>query len=152
MTRIDDLSAEQVIAHLGMEYLPGEGVWVSLLYRSTHGSAIHALLTPSDFSALHRLQEDELWMHVAGAPVDMLLLGSDGSVRTPTLGRDADDGSVMHAFVPAGFWQGARPRGDWALVSCALAPPFTQFELADDGTDLSAWPEAISTARGLIRG
>lgn len=152
MTRIDDMSAEQVIGHLGMEYLPGEGVWVSLLYRSDYGNAIHALLTPSDFSALHRLQQDELWMHVAGAPVDMLLLGPDGSVQTPTLGRGTDDGSIMHAFVPAQSWQGAQPRGDWALVGCALAPPFTQFELADHDTDLSAWPTAVHTARGLIRG
>ncbi len=53
--------------------------------------------------------------------------------------------------MPAQAWQGSRPRGDWSLVVCSLAPPFSGFTLAADDTDLSAWPEAAVIARGLIR-
>ena len=75
------MSATEVIATLQMEPLEGEGVWIAPIFRSAHGSAIYALLTPEGFSALHRLDEDELWVHVAGAPIRMLLLHPDGSVE-----------------------------------------------------------------------
>jgi predicted cupin superfamily sugar epimerase len=150
VTAIDALDAQGVIERLGLEYLPGEGVWVGLLWRNDSGNAIHGLLTRDDFSALHLLHEDELWLHVAGSSVDMLLLHEDGASATHRLGRG--EGEEMSVLVPAGAWQGSRPDGDWALVACALAPPFSGFELADASTDLSAWPEAEAAARGLIRG
>ena len=150
---VDELDAQGVIARLGLEYLPGEGVWVGLLWRNDSGNAIHALLTRDGFSALHRLQEDELWLHVAGAPVEMVLLHRDGTSSRHRLGRA--EGEEMSVLVPAGAWQGSRPLGEWALVACALAPPFSGFELADGATDLAAWGEgspAVRAARGLIRG
>lgn len=147
---LEGLSAEQVIDRLGLEYLDGEGVWFRLLWRNDSGSAIYGLLTPEHFSALHRLREDELWVHVAGAPVDMLLLHPTGGAEQITLGRGPDD--VLHALVPAGSWQGSSPQGEWSLVVCSLAPPFSGLELADASTDLSAWPEHRDRLAGLIRG
>lgn len=147
---LSGLSAEQVRSRLGLEFLEGEGVWIRLLWRNDSGNAIYGFLTPDDFSALHRLNEDELWVHVAGAPIDMLQLHPDGRVEEVRLGRG--EGDVLHALVPAGAWQGSSTAGEWALVVCALAPPFSGFELADDATDLSAWPSAAERVRELIRG
>lgn len=147
---LDGLSAEQVRARLGLEFLEGEGVWIRLLWRNDSGNAIYGFLTPDDFSALHRLNEDELWVHIAGAPIDMLQLHPDGRVEEVRLGRG--EGDVLHSLVPAGTWQGSSTTGEWALVVCALAPPFSGFELADDATDLSAWPQVAARARELIRG
>ena len=145
----DELDAQAVIDELAMEPLEGEGVWIAPVYRSAHGSAIHALLTPEGFSALHRLREDELWVHVAGAPVEMLVLAPDGAVEEPVLGPGRTQ-RTMH-LVPAGAWQGATPRGPWSLVVCALAPAFSGLELADHSTDLSAWPGAAGRIAELIR-
>lgn len=147
---LDGLSATQVIDRLGLEYLEGEGVWFRLLWRNGSGSAIYGLLTPEHFSALHRLREDELWVHVAGAPVDMLLLHPDGRSEQLILGRGP--GHSLHALVPAGSWQGSSPKGEWALVVCSLAPPFSGLELADATTDLSAWAEQRERSAELIRG
>jgi len=150
MPDIDHLTAAEVIDHLGLEYLEGEGIWISLIWRSETGSAIYALLTREDFSALHRLREDEFWTHVAGASIDMLQLHPDGRSEQLRIGHATDD--VLHALVPSGSWQGSSTSGDWALVTCALAPPFSGFELADAGTDLSAWPDSAPRIRELIRG
>lgn len=68
------MTAEQVIDALGLEYLDGEGCWVRLLWRTAHANAIYALLTPTDFSAMHRLVEDEAWTFVAGAAAEILAL------------------------------------------------------------------------------
>jgi len=58
VTSLDVMMADEAIDTLGLEYLDGEGVWISLLWRSDHGSAIYGFLTPDDFSALHVLRED----------------------------------------------------------------------------------------------
>ncbi len=147
---LDDLTAEQVIERLGLEYLDGEGVWFRLLWRNESGSAIYGLMTPEHFSALHRLREDELWVHVAGAPVDMLLLHPDGGSERVLLGRGPDH--RLHVLVSAGSWQGSSPQGEWSLVVCSLAPPFSGLELADASTDLSLWQDRALRAEELIRG
>jgi len=151
MSDLNTLSAQEVITALDLEYLEGEGVWISLLWRTDHGNAIYGLLTPGDFSALHMLDEDEMWVHVAGSPVEMLVLHPNGRHAEHVLGTDLDLGQEPAVRVPAQAWQGSRPLGDWSLVVCSLAPPFSGFTLAGDDTDLSKWPEAVGRARGLIR-
>lgn len=151
MSQLDTLTAADVISALNLEYLEGEGVWIALLWRTDHGNAIYGLLTPDDFSALHMLDEDEMWVHVAGAPVEMLVLHVDGSHSTHVLGTDLDLGHEPAVRVPARAWQGSRTQGDWSLVVCSLAPPFSGFTLAGDDTDLGAWAPVASHARGLMR-
>jgi uncharacterized protein len=152
MVTVDDLTAEHVIEELRLEPLEGEGVWIGHLWRNDSGNAIFGFLTPECFSALHRLTGDELWVHVAGAPIDMLMLHPSGDVQTHTLGRELGSGQTLAQLVPAGSWQGSTTRGDWALVTCHLAPPFSGFELADTSTDLSQWAQAQERISELIRG
>lgn len=151
MSQLDTLSAPEVIAALDLEYLEGEGVWIALLWRTDHGNAIYGLLTADDFSALHMLDEDEMWVHVAGAPVEMLVLHPEGHHATHVLGTDVGLGQEPAVRVPAKAWQGSRTLGDWSLVVCSLAPPFSGFTLAGDDTDLEPWPDAEAQARALIR-
>lgn len=151
MSQLDSLTAQEVIAALDLEYLEGEGVWISLLWRTEHGNAIYVLLTPNDFSALHMLDEDEMWVHVAGAPVDMLVLHANGEHSHHHLGTDLDLGHEPAVRVPAKAWQGSRTQGDWSLVVCSLAPPFSGFALAGDDTDLTPWSDVTDRARSLIR-
>lgn len=152
MTDLGALTADQVIESIGLDYLEGEGVWFKLIFRTEHGSAIYGFLTPKDFSAMHVLREDELWVHVAGAPIEMLMLHLSGGHEVRVLGSDTLAGHSPAVLVPAGTWQGSRTVGDWSLVVCSLAPPFSGFTLADASTDFSAWPQARDAIGGLIRG
>ncbi len=151
MSAIDQSSAAEIIDTLGMEYLEGEGVWIRVLWRTPNTNAIHCLLTPDDFSGLHILREDEAWVHVAGAPVEMLQLHPDGTHDVIRLGTDLGVGEQPAVLVPAGSWQGSRTCGDWSLVVCTLAPPFTSFVLAGHDLDLSMWPNARDLAEEFIR-
>ena len=55
----------------------------------------------------------------------------DGTARTALLGIDLDAAERPQAVVPAGAWQCARTLGEWSLVGCTVAPPFSfdAFEL-----------------------
>ena len=141
-TDLRGMTAQQVIDALELAYLEGEGCWISLLWRTEHANAIYALITPTDFSALHRLREDEAWTYIAGAPARILQLNPDGSHELIMLGTDITSGQMPHHRIPGGSWQGTLTSGNWTLVSCVLAPPFTEFELATEESDLAMWSDA----------
>lgn len=147
-----DMTAEQVIDALGLEFLEGEGCWISVLWRTEFANAIYVLITPDDFSAMHRLVEDEAWTFVAGASAQMLLLHADGSSEVVTLGADLANGAVPHHRIPAGSWQGTLTTGAWTLATCVLAPAFTSFELATDATDFTPWDEIDAEIAKRMRG
>ncbi|MBO4260795.1 hypothetical protein GRC12_44330, partial [Streptomyces griseorubiginosus] len=100
---------------IGLEPIPREGG----LFRQTwagperpdgrpEGTAIVALLTADDFSALHRLPTDEIWHFYLGDPLELLLLAPDGTSRTTVLGPDVLGGQQIQFTVPAGTWMGGR--------------------------------------------
>jgi predicted cupin superfamily sugar epimerase len=146
-------TAAQVIAALDLEYLPGEGVYIKHIWRNQHGNAIYCLLTPQDFSALHVLNEHEMWVHVAGAPAQMLLLHPDHTHTDVTLGTNLTAPAQPSVVcVAPRTWQAARTLGPWTLVVCSLTPPFSAFTLADHQLDLTPWGPAAQLAREFIRG
>ncbi|MGW2636566.1 cupin domain-containing protein [Streptomyces sp. NPDC001348] len=142
------VTAEFLVAHYGLEPIPREGG----LFRQTwagpgradgrpEGTAIVALLTADDYSALHRLPTDEIWHFYLGDPLHLLLLAPDGTSAHPVLGPDVLAGQQPQLTVPAGTWMGARVAagGAWTFFGCTMAPGFT-FEGYEHGAaaDLAA--------------
>src|SRR6185503_3983562 len=107
-------------------------------------SAIFFLLTPTEFSALHRLRTDELYHFYLGDAVEQLLLFPDGQSRVVTLGHDLEAGQHVQSLVPHGVWQGSRlrPGGDFALLGATMAPAYDpdDFELGDRGELVGRYP------------
>lgn len=136
------LTADEVIARLGLQLLTQEGGYFAQSYRagatlpagSAPGqagprplaTAIYYLLTPGSHSALHRLPGDELYHFYLGDPVELLLLGPAGEARTVTLGIDLAAGQRPQALAPGGWWQGSRlaPGGRLALLGTTMAPGY----------------------------
>jgi predicted cupin superfamily sugar epimerase len=129
-------SKEEVIKRLGLELLPVEGGFFRQSYRSAAllpdgtpaATAIFFLMgAPHDFSAMHRLDSDELFHFYLGDPVESLLLHPDGGVERVVLGQDIFGGECLQMLCPAGVWQGHRvmPGGSWSLIGSTMAPGFT---------------------------
>jgi uncharacterized protein len=89
-------------------------------------TAIYYLLTPDNFSTLHRLRGDEIFHFYLGDPVEMLELRADGVGGTVILGQDIEAGEQLQHVVPAGVWQGARliAGGKFALLGTTVSPGF----------------------------
>ncbi|MEV5437200.1 cupin domain-containing protein [Streptomyces sp. NPDC052682] len=156
------MTPEDLIAHYGLEPIPQEGG----LFRQTwagparpdgrpEGTAIVALLTAGDFSALHRLPSDEIWHFHLGDPLQLLLLAPDGTSRTAVLGPDVLAGQDVQIVVPAGTWMGARvvAGGAWTLFGCTMAPGFTYEGYEHGGAaELTArYPQCADRIRELSR-
>jgi len=144
--------AGQLIAHYHMQPIPVEGAWFSVTYSSTDaidgaalparyagrshaaGSAIVVVETPRDFSALHRLQTDEVWHFYGGSPLKMLLLYPDGQGRSVILGANVLAGESPQVTVPRGVWQGSAPRessaASYSFVGTEMSPAFDAADFA----------------------
>ncbi len=140
------MTADEVARLLHLEPLPWEGG----RFRQTHksplrvrtsagrdraaGTAILYLITPEDFSGLHRVCHDEVFHFYQGTPVELVRI-IDGKVDTILLGADVAGGQVPQAVVPAGVWQGLRlaTQTGWALLGATVTPGYEQedFELGE---------------------
>jgi predicted cupin superfamily sugar epimerase len=160
------MTAEEIKSLLELEPLAGEGGWFRRTYASEtaielpHGSrplssAIYYLLEAGDFSAMHRLESDEIYHFYLGDPVEMLQLFPDGRSSVFTLGPDLAAGQQVQLVVPAGVWQGARLVGDGkvALLGCTVTPGFDYADYQSGSYDELAakWPKEAKRIRALTR-
>ncbi len=137
------ITAEQLIALLHLKPHPEEGGHFAETYRSDESipgkalppryrgarsftTAIYYLLTAASFSAMHRLQTDEIFHFYLGDPVEMLQLLPDGSGRIVLIGTDIEGGMEPQVLVPKGVWQGSRllSGGHFALLGTTVSPGF----------------------------
>jgi uncharacterized protein len=154
------LSAAEVVERLGLQPHP-EGGFFRETFRAAGetqtargpralATGVLFMLAHGSHSRFHRLCGEELWLHQAGAPVELVMLpaaAGSGSPKTlvlgtpgarPRCGPIAADGCRPQALVPAATWQAARvvhtgTGPDWGLVACMVVPgfDFADFELAE---------------------
>jgi uncharacterized protein len=135
--------AQELIQHFQMQKIPDEGPWFTVTYRSDDlldskslparyqgnrvaGTAIYAVQTTEDFSAIHKLATDEIWHFYGGDPLEMLLLYPDGHGEIVILGSDVFSGQRPQFVVPRETWQGSIPMGPafYSFFGNTLAPGF----------------------------
>lgn len=96
-------------------------------------TSIYFLLTAESFSAMHRVQSDEIYHFYCGSPLEMLLLYEDGTHEMLLIGSDPLAGHHPQFTIPRGVWQGSRvvAPGEFSLVGATVAPgfEFQDFEL-----------------------
>lgn len=153
------MTADDLIRTLALQPHPKEGGYFRETYRAAESSlalpsryqgpraastAIYYLLTPTTFSALHRLQTDEIFHFYLGDPIRMLQLDEDGQGRVVTLGPDVMNGQQLQVVVPRGVWQGSclEPGGKFALMGCTVAPGFdyADYETGDRAALCAQYP------------
>lgn len=166
------ITAEELISRLGLQPHPQEGGAYVETYRSAEqipkaalpdryggsrwlSAAIYYLLTPDTFSAMHRLQSDEIFHFYLGDPVEMLHLRPDGSGRILILGPRIEEGMHPQLIVPRGVWQGSRlrPGGSLALMGTTMSPGFEYADYEHGQRDglLAAYPDFREMITALTR-
>jgi predicted cupin superfamily sugar epimerase len=134
------MELKDIIKTLNLSPLPEEGGLFSETFRSRYtvrvkydgkevsraaGTCIYYLVTPDDFSALHKVQGEEIFHFYLGDPVEMVQLQDDGPKKI-IIGNDLESGHRPQVIVPAGVWQGTRlsEGGKFALLGCTVNPGF----------------------------
>jgi uncharacterized protein len=123
------VTGAEVAVLLGLERHP-EGGRFRETFRDSASSAIYFLLERGEISRWHRVASAEAWHFYAGASLELRI-----GRATHRLGADLATGERPQIVVPPRAWQWARSLGDWTLVGCTVAPPFSfdTFEMAPEG-------------------
>ncbi len=169
----DSAYAAKLAAHLGMAAIPHEGPLFVRTYECAEPfgalpgryagpraacSAIYALITVENFSAMHRLATDELWHFYGGTPLELLLLHPGGRSEVIIVGPDVLAGQHPQLRVPRGVWMGARllnpAPGAHALIGNTLAPAFdyADYEHGCRAELTAAYPDRAALITALTRG
>lgn len=165
-------TVDEIIRALDLRPLPSEGGLFREMYRSHHvlpagalpqdvggsrslATAIYYLITPDDFSALHRVRGDEVFHFYMGDPIDLWQLREDGTSAWTTLGTNLADGMRPQVVVPGGVWQALvlRRGGSFALLGTTMAPGFdvADFELGERTALVKQFPAFSAEIERLTR-
>ena len=138
-------TSHEVISALGLLRHP-EGGFYRETFRAPDAprgasTSILFLLPAGEQSRWHRVDADEHWLFHEGDALELMLADPATGARTRiVLGRGITRGEQPQAVVPRGWWQAARPLGEWTLVGCVVAPAFefAHFEMAPEGWEPGA--------------
>ncbi|MDT0553863.1 cupin domain-containing protein [Urechidicola vernalis] len=142
-------SIEKLIEKLDLKQHP-EGGYFKETYRSNgeinkdsldasikgkrnYSTCIYFLLTSENFSAFHRIKQDEIWHFYDGTAIRLHMISPEGKYSNCLIGRNISNDEVPQFVVPARYWFAAEVVLDnsFALTGCTVAPGFSfeDFEL-----------------------
>ncbi|WP_459209959.1 cupin domain-containing protein [Aquimarina rhabdastrellae] len=110
-----------------------------------YSTAIYFLLTSENFSAFHRIKQDEIWHHYEGASLYVHVIDQDGVYARYSVGKNLEEGEFPQLVVPAGCWFASSVKNEdaYTFVGCTVAPgfDFADFELANREELAVQYPE-----------
>lgn len=116
---------------------------------------IYFLLEKNQFSALHRIQSDELWHFYAGDSLIIYEIEASGKLVKHILGSNPRKGQQLFTWVKAGSWFGAAltEKSEYALTGCTVSPGFdyADFEMAEREKLLREFPQHSKLIISLTR-
>lgn len=91
-----------------------------------YSTCIYFLLRSEDFSAFHKINQDEAWHFYEGSPIRLVMISPEGILSEIMIGRDIIVGEVPQFIVPKNYWFAAKVilPDTFALVGCTVAPGF----------------------------
>ena len=100
-----------------------------------YSTGIYFLLTSDNFSAFHRIKQDEMWHFYEGSPLVVHMIDPQGNYSFQKIGLALEDEQVPQYVVPKGIWFASEvlDSDSYSFVGCTVSPgfDFDDFELAD---------------------
>jgi predicted cupin superfamily sugar epimerase len=118
------------------------------------GSALYFMLTPKAPVKLHRIDNNQLYHHYLGDPIEVLMLHEDGTHTLSTLGSDLRAGQRVQLRIPGNTFHTARIAGsrNWFLGASTEWPgvvPSEDVELGDVEALAAKYPEVAAEIRSF---
>ncbi len=121
----------------------------------SYSTGIYFLLEAKEFSALHKLKQDEMWHFYDGTTLHIHSIDPDGEYSLTKLGRNASEGEELQAVIRGGHYFGSEvaDRTSYALVGCTVAPgfDFADFEMPGRESLIEKFPSHKKLIERLTR-
>lgn len=166
------MKIEALVAQLALQPHP-EGGYYRETYRSkgeihrsalpreysahrNYATGIYFLLTKGNFSAFHRVLQDEMWHFYLGAPIELFEITPQGELIVTMIGNNLAAGENLQYVVSGGNWFASRVlpgAGEYALAGCTVSPgfDFADFEMAVGADLVAQYPAHEDIIRQMTR-
>ncbi|OAN64428.1 hypothetical protein A8B79_13920 [Balneola sp. EhC07] len=118
-------------------------------------TGIYFLLTSDNFSAFHRIKQDEMWHFYEGSPLTVHMIDNQGNYSFQKIGLEFKDRQVPQFVVPKGVWFASEVMkpNSYSFVGCTVSPgfDFADFELADSNMLIAQFPKNSKIINRLSR-
>lgn len=118
-------------------------------------TSIYFLLTSDNFSAFHRIKQDEIWNFHSGSPLFIHVITPEGNYKKHKLGISVKNNETPQFVVPKGCWfaSSVKNTDSYSLVGCTVAPgfDFDDFELAQRSELSAIFPQHSELIEQLTR-
>ncbi len=108
-------------------------------------TCIYFLLTSGNFSAFHKINQDEIWHYYKGVSLKLHIISKEGNYSYVMIGNDFENGEVPQYVVKGGDWFAAEvlEKDAYTLVGCTVAPgfDFADFVLPKKAALLELFPQ-----------
>ncbi len=116
---------------------------------------IYYLLEGHQFSAFHKVKNDEIWHFYKGSPVTIYILNNDDSLLKIQLGNNPINNEHFHHVIKGDTWFGAEinNKSSYALMGCTVSPgfDFKDFKLGEKDELIKRYPNQKDTIKRLTR-
>lgn len=91
-----------------------------------YSTCIYFLLTSEQFSAFHKINQDEIWHFHEGSPIKLHTISESGKHHEFLIGNNITKEEHPQLIVPGNHWFTASifEEESYALVSCTVSPGF----------------------------
>ena len=118
-------------------------------------TAIYFLLTSENFSAFHKIKQDEMWHFYSGSPISLHIINSHGVYQKILIGSNFEKGEIPQFIVEGGDWFASEVEtpDSFALAGCTVSPgfDFADFEMADRQELRQKYPDHKQIINRLTR-
>ena len=118
-------------------------------------TGIYFLLVSGNFSAFHRIKQDEMWHFYDGDPIHLHIITANGDYQLIKIGKDLKKGEVPQYVVNAGDWFASEvsAKDGFSLAGCTVSPgfDFADFEMANQANLLEVYPQHTEVILKLTR-
>lgn len=91
-----------------------------------YATSIYFLLTSDNFSAFHKINQDETWHFYKGSPLKLHIIDKKGNYQYHLIGNDIANNQIPQFTVSGGDWFAAEVAepNSYSFVGCTVAPGF----------------------------
>ncbi len=164
-------SLENLIAELRLKPHP-EGGYFKETYRSEEeipkaeldgkyngsrnfSTCIYFVLTSDNFSAFHKINQDEIWHFYDGSPLRLHIISETGAYTNQLIGIDLQKGQLPQFVVKGGSWFAAEVElpNAFSFIGCTVAPGFSfdDFTLGARAELINMFPKNKALIERLTR-
>ncbi len=107
--------------------IPKEALGENYKGDRNYATAIYYLITSQNFSAFHKITQDETWHFYDGAAMRLHIISPQGDYTELLIGNNLNRDEVPQFTVPGGYWFASEVSlpNSYSLMGCTVAPGFS---------------------------